>query len=174
MAITARIPPSRARTQQREEQAIRLRGIGLSYRAIGKQIGTSHTQARRLCERAFAESAKRTMKDTDALLGEELDRIDGLIRAGSAIMNAPTSTPMEKLRAASQILNCQHAKVRWLGLAPDGPRQAQRLTREEVTWAEVQRLDDAAIDAELLALGYARVAEDGGDEDGQHGAERVG
>jgi hypothetical protein len=173
LAERTHIRPSRARRQQREEQAIALRRAGLSYRAIGAQMSISHTRARQLCEMAFADSARRTRNDTDALLGQELDRLDGVIRAASAILHAPTSTPMERLRAVAEIRRCSDSRVRWLGLAAPEKLQAQPLTRQELSWMEAQALPDDALEDELRSLGYVPVAEAAPlkDEDGATMAE---
>jgi hypothetical protein len=164
LPVTAHIPPTRARSQHRQGEALRLRRTGLSYRAIGAHIGTSHSQARRLVEAAFAESAERTMNNSDALLGEACDRVDGLIRASSAILYSADSTPTEKLRAVAEILRCQEARVRWLGLAAPERLRIEGPTRDELAWADVQGLSREQLDEEARSLGWIPVAEDRQDE----------
>jgi DNA-binding CsgD family transcriptional regulator len=107
------IPPSRARKQLREEEALRLRRTGLSYRAIGSLMGISHERVRELCEAAFQEVGERTITNKAELLGEELDRMDGLVRQASAIMSLSGTTPTEKLHAIEAVWRCSEAKVRW-------------------------------------------------------------
>jgi hypothetical protein len=138
-----------------------LRRAGLSYRLIGQRLSLSHTQARRLVEAAFAEAAESTRENARAALGEELDRVDGLIRAASAILHGADSTATEKLHAVSEILRCQETKVRWLGLAKPERFLVDRPTRAEVTWMEVQSLSEEQLDAEARSLGWVPAAEVG-------------
>jgi hypothetical protein len=128
----------------------------LSFRSIGSRIGVSHSQARRLVEAAFAESAERTRKDSAVLLGEACDRVDGLIRSASVILYARDSSATERLRAATTILKCCEAKVRWLNLSFPQARPLEGLTRAQLIWSEVKDLDDAALDSELEAMDYVR------------------
>lgn len=136
-----RNPPRSARKQHRQEQVIRLRRSSFSYRAIGQAIGISHERARELCEEAYKEVADRAFKDKSALLGEEMERIDGVIRCASVVMNSNTASESARLHAMEIVRRCSDTKVRWLGLA--APEHAELKTND--SWAD-------AISAEVAAI----------------------
>ncbi len=68
-------PGTDLRVAQRTEEAVRLRIAGLSFRAVGRQIGIGKDQVQRLTLSALrALAADR--EDTEALLELELQRLD--------------------------------------------------------------------------------------------------
>jgi hypothetical protein len=71
-AVTAAV---QCRTQDRTVEVLRLRRLGLSYRAIGREIGVSHTTCERLTERAFRDIRE---PDAVALRASELAHLNEL------------------------------------------------------------------------------------------------
>lgn len=152
----AHVRPKALRKQQAQEQILKLRRNGLSYRAIGNQTGRSERQVRRLCEAAYAEYAVARLKETASTLGEELDRMDHLIRAASAVLVSSKTSAGEKMRALAEIRRCSEAKVRWLGVGAPERVLVGMGGREELAESEVAGLSDEALTAELEALGWSR------------------
>lgn len=167
---TAHVRPRKLRKMKHQEEVLRLRRSGLSYRAIGVEVGLDHTTAKRLCDAAYRELVQGLRKDAAAALGAELERLDGLIRAASAIMASTKSSPSEKLRAAESIRRTAETKVRWLGLSAPDRVQVDGLSRDDLAASEVAGLDDEALDKELAALGYTK-AEVGADPATAHALE---
>jgi hypothetical protein len=152
----SRVRPRALRKINLTDEILRLRRNGLSYRAIASEVGRSKSQVQRLCDAAFAEVAEQSLATTAATLGEELYRVDGQIRAASAILESSSSTPTEKLRAVGEIRKCSEAKVRWLGA--DAPQRVLvgAVTREQLVDSELAGLSDEQLERELEALGWRR------------------
>lgn len=145
-----------------QEEIIRLRRAGLSYKAIGAAVGRSEQQVKRLCDAAYTEYAQTAMQNIGAVLGEEMDRMDGLIRAASAVLNSSKSSPAEKMRALDSIRRCSEAKIRWTGAGAAEKLIINGMDRDSLAASEVAGLDDAQLENELKALGYTR---DEGEQD---------
>lgn len=156
-----RKPPAAVRKLERQDECVRLRRSGLSYRVIGAQVGISHERVRELCEEAYKEVADSVIEASGATLGEELERIDGVIRVCSGMMLSSGSSEAARLRAAEIVRRCSDTKVRWLGLAAP-----ERISIEgQRTWAdmvseEVAAMSSDELDRELSALGYGPLPDD--------------
>lgn len=99
--------------------------------------------------------------DAAAALGEELERIDGVIRVASGVMLSSGSSEAARLRAAEIIRRCADTKVRWLGLAaPERTSVEDQRTWADVVSAEVAGMSSDELDRELSALGYGPLPDD--------------
>jgi hypothetical protein len=91
--------PREVEHQKLVEEVVRLRMEGMSYREIGRQVSRSHVRCREIVHEAMREVAEESFENAGVLLGQELERVDGLIRKAGAILRDPRSTAAEKLRA---------------------------------------------------------------------------
>jgi hypothetical protein len=139
-------------------EVLRLRIAGLSYRMIGERVDRSHVRCKVIVDQAMNEAAEHSLQNAGALLGEELERLDGLVRSASAILLSSTSTNAEKLRAVREIRACGEARVRWLGLAAPERIELDVLSRTEVHRGELAGLSGEALDRELANLGVTIAA----------------
>lgn len=144
------------RKQQKGERALELRREGHTYASIGSIMGVSGQSARNYCEYAYAEAIHNLRTNAALTLGGEIDRLDGLIRAATAVMQSAHSSPGEKVRAIGEIRRCQEAKVRWLGVGAADKITVEHLSRRDIARAEAEGLSDDKLDEELAALGYRK------------------
>jgi len=61
-----------------EEQAIKMRALGMSYRQIANQLGVTHTTARRYVVRALERHLKELEESVDEHIRIELMRLDAM------------------------------------------------------------------------------------------------
>jgi hypothetical protein len=140
-------------------EVLRLRAAGLSYRRIGERVDRSHVRCKVIVDEAMREVAEHSFQKAGALLGMELERLDGLVRSASAILLSSTSSNAEKLRAVREIRACGEARVRWLGLSAPERIELDVMSRTELHRGELAGLTGAALDKELRALGVRFVDE---------------
>lgn len=81
MAGQSATSPGRVRATFSREQALELKMAGLSYSAIGKELGCSKQFAQKLVSRAVKASAERSAALADELRGIEIARTESLIAA---------------------------------------------------------------------------------------------
>lgn len=72
------LAPHKIKAKEIDVQAMRLRITGASFRAIGKQLGVSHENARKRCERAVAELAQQRTDTAEAMRLMESNRLDSM------------------------------------------------------------------------------------------------
>jgi hypothetical protein len=150
---------SERRRQYKQEELQELLGLrvaGFSYRAIGIELGRSKNQVQRMLTAAYEELATQTLRDAASSLGEELDRVDGLMAHAYVILADQNLTVGEQLRARSGLRKASEAKMRWLGADRPGPFFVYKMTREEFIAMEVSEMTEETLEAELEALGGLR------------------
>lgn len=82
MPNPGRRPAVQMRTEDRLAECLRLRRQGLSYRAIGQQIGVSYTQAQRLVDAGLRRISEPDAVELRASELAHLDELSSYIRPG--------------------------------------------------------------------------------------------
>lgn len=77
---SAKTSPIRARTIERQKQALELRRMGLGYEAIAAQIGIGKSQAHRLVAAGMDDAREQIAADADVLRAAEVSRLDGMLQ----------------------------------------------------------------------------------------------
>lgn len=109
----SRTSPTRLRTLQRREHALRARQQGRTFAQIGDELGISAQAAHRLVLRALQAWARQVDAETDALLALELSRLDALHQKLWAAFFEEG-----RLGVATHLLRIMDRRVRLLGIAP--------------------------------------------------------
>jgi DNA-binding CsgD family transcriptional regulator len=136
-----------AATADRDGQALRLRATGLSYAAIGRQLGVNESTAHRAVERALRRTPREPAADVVAL---EADRLDQLYsRAVAVLAQAPDD--MTRLHAIDRALRVMERRAKLLGL--DAPVKVDHRIMDSVD-AKLEALaaELGALDEPVMAL----------------------
>lgn len=64
-----------------EEQALKLRALGMSYRQIGEQLGVSDTSARRYIKRALERHLEELRESVEEHIEQQLMQLDAMLLA---------------------------------------------------------------------------------------------
>ena len=138
-------------TAERDAEAARLRGRGLSFAEIGKQLGMSRQSATVAVKRALADVVGEVAGEVRDI---ELGRLDTLHLVRDAD-GRPLEDSMPRLAAIDRIVKVMERRVRLLGL--DAPvKQDVRVT--DVLDEQIRQL--AAELGFMAALGDIRDEED--------------
>lgn len=111
------VPKSNIPNYERREQALRLRTAGLTYVAIGREMGIGFSRARKLVIAAIEERRSRCDEQAEEVIRLELERLDGLFLA--------LWPKREDPKRAEMLIRISERRSRLLGL--DAPQ------RHEVT-----------------------------------------
>lgn len=140
------------------EKVFELRLAGVPFRAIGKEVGVSHTYAMRLYREALSERSKHVEELKDLHVTVELERLDKLILAHWPNRSHP--------QHAAVILRCLDTKAKLLGLhAPTKVEHAGVIGVETVEDRRRRIMEEAADDIanmtpeQLAAAAAALVAD---------------
>ena len=134
-----------------------MRTTGMTYRAIAVEVGYSATYVERLTQAAFNEYAQHSQQVTGSVLGEELARLDSIVRSNSAIMLSSRTSPAEKIRAGEAIRKAGETRMRYLGVTPTNPAdQPSRDGRAAYHDQEVAQMSDDVLERELAAFGWRK------------------
>ena len=107
---------------ERREQAFRLRKLGMGFRAIGRKLGVSSTQAFRYVHDVLKDLAKKTEKAARELRQLESERLDLLWRR--LLPKVEVGDP----RAIQAAVRVVQRRCSLYGL--DGPKQLEHSGRE--------------------------------------------
>lgn len=137
----------------RRQRALDLRCAGAGYRAIGKELGTSHVQAFRDVQFALDEIAQRTREKAEKLRDLELQRCDKMTLALWPKLRAGDE------KAARALVAVMDRRAKLLGLdvpqkhevtGAEGGPLLTRIERVITDGATAQRLLDGAVSTGVL------------------------
>lgn len=106
----------------RQQEAMELRRMGVSYKVIGDRIGVSDAQAHRDVMAAIKRLLKITEKDAEIVQIQELDRLDRLM------MSIWNQAQNGSLAAIDRILKIMERRAKLLGL--DAPTKVSPTTKD--------------------------------------------
>lgn len=133
-ATTAR----RLAAADRQAAALRLRGRGLSYDAIAKELGYAHHSGAR--EAVMTGLQAITREPAEALLALETDRLDQLLGRWLPVALDPGQ---DAVRATELVLKIQERRARLMGLDAPGRQAVAVLAEVETTPGAVNGEDMA-------------------------------
>jgi DNA-binding CsgD family transcriptional regulator len=142
----AKLAERTIRARDREEAVMRLRRQGVSYSAIGKQLGISQPGALKIWKRATLRIPRESAQEE---LRMSLERCDSGVMTASAISQRLQAEPLTA-RIANAIARLELVKIRWeeLRLSVLWPDRAARL--EIINGRPRFSLADIAVARQLL------------------------
>jgi len=100
----------------KREKALELRAQGLNFRAIGKEIGVTHTTAHKYVTDALEESRVKRSIMGDNLRELELHRLDEILLECGKIMRT-SQKELTRLAASDRLIKTIEARSKLTGLA---------------------------------------------------------
>jgi hypothetical protein len=141
--------PYRIRAQERRAKAIELRRAGLSFAAIGAELGVSKQTAHKLVQNELKDLSTAIREQADELRAEEADRLNA---AAAAIWPAVLKG---QLRAQEVFIKnrARYADLLGLDLAPHRePPQAPQILILDAPWERTPEAPGAVVDGEAVEL----------------------
>lgn len=127
---TTHVVNEQAAILEREKQALHLKKAGASYRAIGEQLGVSHTQARHDVEQALTYIRDDVGVDAKALRDLEVARLDDYL------LKLQPKITLGSEKAIETALRIGQRRSHLLGL--DAPVKFQELTWRDQAIADIK------------------------------------
>lgn len=113
---------AKARSMQRQEEALEHRIAGLSYGKIAKQMGLARSRCHALVVNALKDSASRIETNADNLRDMEITRIDDIIAACWGYATKGSTMHMRELRGFMEM------RCKLLGIDAPAIEKGENLT----------------------------------------------
>ena len=107
---------SSTRAAENRVKAFELRKLGMSYRAIGEELGVTLKTAYQYVRFVLDELAEQTRESAIEVRDMELERLDACIVTVQGVIASQHTKPDERLRAVNQLVKIGESRRKLLGL----------------------------------------------------------
>ena len=107
---------SSTRAAENRVKAFELRKLGMSYRAIGEELGVTLKTAYQYVRFVLNDLAEQAKESAVEVRDMELERLDAGIVTVQGVISDPDAKPDEKLRAVNQLVKIGESRRKLLGL----------------------------------------------------------